>query len=183
MAATSSYGQVLFLGGSSVSYNYNGIAYNGSGVVPPNGRSLWYNPENSHWQEETGYAFPMDLRGIAKLSDTSFYLVGGMQAGPQVSDQCLRLRLNPSPILALQSEQAPQAPLLFPNPSIDGIFFLEIPQNTQYRIFDALGICIKTGQLEVGQNQLNLQDCPAGHYYLLLKGSQNYQTIQLLKGN
>jgi len=123
MAATTSYNRAIWVGGSAITFNYNGIAYNGSGAVPPNGLSLHFDPSTSDWQTETGYAFPMDLRGIGQLNDSTFILAGGMQTGPNTTAQTLRLRLNPSLLLTHSPIANPAEAttiVLSPNPIVKG---------------------------------------------------------------
>lgn len=94
MAATV-YGQKIFwIGGSEVTYNFDGIAYNGSGGVAPANRALVYDTETG---EMSSYPmdYPMDLRGIADVSETQKYLVGGMLADQEVSNACWELNYNP----------------------------------------------------------------------------------------
>lgn len=92
MAATSdSSGNVFFIGGSSVTYNYDGIAYNGSGGVNPNNQNLFYNTFSGQWGIDSTQQYPMDLRGIANVSSTVKYIAGGMIAGQQVINKTLML--------------------------------------------------------------------------------------------
>lgn len=84
--------QVLWFGGSTVTYNYNGIAYNKSGGVPPANRILTLN--NTDVPDMTSMVFPglpMDLRGIASISNTIKYLAGGMLSNQTVSNKVFRL--------------------------------------------------------------------------------------------
>ena len=71
--------RVLFVGGSSNPYNYNGIGYNGE---PSKAVSLVfaYNFVTSVWEDlgETEFA-TMDQRGLLKL-DNQFIIVGGMDS-------------------------------------------------------------------------------------------------------
>jgi len=95
MAASSLSDKPIWFGGSQVTYNYNGIAYNGSGGVAPNGDIRTYNDETNEfafWDE----AFPatMDFRGVAKISENQFILAGGMQANQIVSDSVYLLTFN-----------------------------------------------------------------------------------------
>lgn len=94
-AATSdSMGNVYFLGGSAVSYNYNGIAYNGNGGVNPNLNYFYFNKSNPVSWNILSAQLPMDLRGIANISATTKFIVGGMEPGQIVSNKTLKLQLN-----------------------------------------------------------------------------------------
>ncbi|MCE7997093.1 MAG: hypothetical protein HEP71_34355 [Roseivirga sp.] len=84
--------QVQWLGGSEVTYNYNGIAYNKTGGVPPAGRVLildsTQNPKLTYMKVS---GLPMDLRGIASISNSVKYLAGGMLAGQEVTNKIFKL--------------------------------------------------------------------------------------------
>ncbi len=93
MASEEWNGKALWFGGGTVSYNYDGIAYNGSGGVPPMDRILTYDPQADSLFAMDGLMPPtMDFRGIAKIGEDDFILVGGMDSSQQVLDQAFRLR-------------------------------------------------------------------------------------------
>ena len=82
---------VHWIGGSDLTYNYDGLAYNGSGGVLPSGLNLYFKPSGNLLSTEYTPGLPMDIRGVGELSDEIKILVGGMQHAQQVSDQTLRL--------------------------------------------------------------------------------------------
>lgn len=92
MASTSVHDKAYWIGGSGNTYNYNGIAYDKSGGVQPLNRELHLN--NYKWEFEKNNQFPMDLRGIANISDTIKYIVGGMLENQKVSNKVYRLVWN-----------------------------------------------------------------------------------------
>ncbi|MEO9534021.1 MAG: hypothetical protein ABJG68_03415 [Crocinitomicaceae bacterium] len=87
---------VFWIGGSAISYNYNGIAYNGSGGVAPTYSIARYETQFQDWYEGTGAPFGvMDLRGIGKVSPTSWIICGGMEDGQVVSKRTFLLEYDP----------------------------------------------------------------------------------------
>ena len=88
-AACSGNGNSIFwVGGSPTSYNFNGIAYNGTGGVSPSTRVLNFNVNtHSYIDEVTQPHGVMDLRGIAKLSNNRWIICGGMSYNQQVSNR------------------------------------------------------------------------------------------------
>lgn len=87
--------RVFWLGGSPTSYNYNGIAYNGSGGVNPSARILHFNPTDSTYLDETSQPYAvMDLRGIAKLNNNRWIICGGMDTNQVVSNRTFLLQNN-----------------------------------------------------------------------------------------
>jgi hypothetical protein len=94
MAAATMSGAAVWIGGSDITYNYNGIAYNGSGGVPALARIKTYanfNPTLQYGLGESqgllGAPALMDLRGVAQISSNYFYTIGGMESGQKVSNK------------------------------------------------------------------------------------------------
>lgn len=85
MAATSVNNKPHWIGGSTTTYNYNPVAYNGSGGVNPSNRDLYII--NSKWQQDFSNKLPMDLRGVAEINDSTKILVGGIVENQQVSNK------------------------------------------------------------------------------------------------
>lgn len=86
---------IFWVGGSSISYNYNGIAYNGSGGVDPSARILHYQTELQQYFDEVNQPFGvMDLRGIAKLSNNRWIICGGMDSTQTVTTRTFLLENN-----------------------------------------------------------------------------------------
>ena len=97
MASVSIDNKVFWIGGSGVTYNFNGIAYNGSGGVPPLHRILSYDIIDQTWNEELNQPFGvMDLRGVAKISDSEFVICGGMTADQEVTNKAFLISIDSS---------------------------------------------------------------------------------------
>lgn len=87
---------VFWVGGSSISYNYDGIAYNGSGGVSPSTTIARYDAQSQTWYEGTGAPYGvMDLRGYGQISSTEWIICGGMEAGQAVSNNVYKLTYDP----------------------------------------------------------------------------------------
>lgn len=96
-SAALTYGNnVFWAGGSSISYNYNGIAYNGSGGVSPLTQIMRYDHSTDTWYAGEGAPYGvMDLRGIAQISPTQWIICGGMEDDQYVSRQTYLLTYDP----------------------------------------------------------------------------------------
>lgn len=89
-------GQPHWIGGSSKSYNYNGIAYTGEKVNPVT-TARFFNSENGKMKlAEFQVPEAMDLRGIAELSNGDLMIVGGMTKGQIVSNKVHLINFNGS---------------------------------------------------------------------------------------
>ena len=96
-SAALTYGENIFwAGGSSTSYNYNGIAYDGSGGVSPLTQIMRYDHLSSTWHAGEGAPYSvMDLRGIAQISPTEWIICGGMEDDQYVSRRTYLLTYDP----------------------------------------------------------------------------------------
>jgi N-acetylneuraminic acid mutarotase len=80
---------LLFAGGSSNPYNFNGIGYNGT-PSPASAQVDAFDLASKQWRKLPNLSHPsMDHRGLLPSGD-SFYLVGGMREGQAISNEVLR---------------------------------------------------------------------------------------------
>lgn len=87
---------IFWIGGSSTSYNYDGIAYNGTGGVEPLTQIMRLQAYYQYWDEGIGSPYGvMDLRGAAQVSPTEWIICGGMKSGQQVSNRTFLLTYDP----------------------------------------------------------------------------------------
>jgi len=89
MAATLVNNIPHFIGGSSTTYNYNGIAYNKSGGISPHKIDFYYR--KGTFQKTFNSQLPMDLRELASVNDSIKYIYGGMGNNQRVSNKILKL--------------------------------------------------------------------------------------------
>lgn len=150
-----------WLGGSSVTYNYNGIAYNGSGGVSPENRNLHYdiNQDSLYTIPLFGESLPMDLRGIAEFNDGSKFIVGGMEANQKVSSKTLLLFYSPASIHKLNKTEVN----VFPNPTTSS-FNIKEEKVTQVNIYDVKGCLMNSFSLNT--NGYDITDFNTGYYWV-----------------
>ena len=105
-SACSAHGNTIFwIGGSAKSYNYDGIAYDGSGGVDPSARVLHFN--NSVYQYSDEIAEPygvMDLRGVEKFGNDRWIICGGMDTNQVVSNRTFLLTSNSVGLESIEGE-------------------------------------------------------------------------------
>jgi len=92
MASTIHDNKPIWIGGSSKTYNYNGIAYDKSGGVNPNNRILQLS--ENRFNLDINKNIPMDLRGIANINDSVKYIIGGIGKNQKVSNKVYKLVRN-----------------------------------------------------------------------------------------
>ncbi|WP_027420086.1 Kelch repeat-containing protein [Crocinitomix catalasitica] len=86
---------IYWLGGSSISYNYNGIAYDGGEGVDPLTSINRYNTRVGDWYlaESSPYGV-MDFRGVAQIGPRSWIIAGGMHVDQEVSAKSYLLSIE-----------------------------------------------------------------------------------------
>lgn len=79
---------LVFIGGSTNPYNYNGIGYNGT-ASEPDGKVWLFSLREKRWLNAADTTPVMDLRSLIEING-DIYSVGGMQKGQQVSPQLIK---------------------------------------------------------------------------------------------
>lgn len=134
-----------WIGGSRITYNYDGIAYSdGSGVSPAGALE---HPEDSTMIISACESILMDYRGQAWFPERGeLYLCGGMAQGQEVSNQCLLLETTPLSV----SEALNSEPLcIYPNPTGDQ-FFINSQEAGTVSIYDVEGRLLDRFQKQKG---------------------------------
>ena len=117
-AATLVDNQVFWIGGSEITYNFDGLAYSNNQVVPPANRSLGFDPTTGDLTPEFAPSIPMDLQSLGEIDDSIKYIWGGMVEDRLVSNKILKLVRNPLAV-DVKNTIEPINLKLFPNPSQD----------------------------------------------------------------
>ena len=132
-ACTSINNDIYWLGGAETTYNYDGIAYNGSGGVPPSNKSRRLN---TAWDFDVSNNLPMDLRGVAKINDSIVVLAGGMISNQTVTNQVLKLKKISTSSTAIFEHDTNLELSLFPNP-VSNILHLNTEMNVTMTLLNA----------------------------------------------
>lgn len=179
MAAAKYQERCFWIGGSGKAYNYNGIAYDGSGGVEPLQRILRYESGKQMWDEGLGAPYGvMDLRSVAQISPTSWILCGGMLTGQVVSNKTFLLEYDP--ILGGYDELQNNAFDLYPNPAInsitvDGNYSLE----SEYTITSSEGKTVQKGSLST--KTIMIDELPKGQYFMQIKSPDSIMNRAFIK--
>lgn len=182
MAATMMDDQVHWIGGSNNTYNYNGIAYDGSGGVPTANQELVFVEGLEINRFEIDNEVPMDLRGIAKISETEQYIAGGMLANQLVTDKVFKLELKPLIVIPAVSYTAADLGInIFPNPVVDQINIVNEGKEKieSYNIYDNNGKLILNS---VFNSSIAVGDIIPGIYFIeliLQSGKKVKERIQV----
>ncbi len=155
-----------WLGGSRTTYNYDGIAYNGSGSVEPSQAIQQWTGEQmlvSNCME-----LNMDFRGVAHFRDEgTVFLAGGMESGQQVSDKLLRLTYS---TVGLDEKSEGETELqVYPNPTHGIVSIQSTERVTSVKGYNTLGEEVLNEQNPVGIDWLKFADDFSGMVTLKLE--------------
>ncbi len=165
MATSQIAGGLVWLGGSNVTYNYDGIAYNGTGGVAAQARARVYYANDGLFELNQAGLFPpiMDLRGVGQVNPDYFITVGGMAPNQKVSDQVYGFQWAIAP--HTQEENLRKLNIrIVPNPAAD-YFIIESPEDAIFQLVDLQGKLIKSvgGQ---GNIRIETNHVPTGTYFI-----------------
>jgi N-acetylneuraminic acid mutarotase len=156
----------FWVGGSAVSYNYNGIAYNGSGGVNPLTQIMRYDTDSYTWYDGQGAPYSvMDMRGIAQISSTSWIICGGMDENQSVTNRTFLL--NYDPITGSIIDQ---------NDSETFVFNRVI--HSKHKIKEALLYSLSGQLLEIITDNV-IKENSTGLYILIINGKTSQEIIKL----
>ena len=162
MGATTADNTIIWLGGSDLTYNFNGIDYNGTGGVAPTGRVTLLNA-NSGFLSQLEGQIPaiMDLRGVAKISESTFIIAGGMEANQVVTNKVFQINIDD---LTAIVEPNIATQLIFPNPVSDVLRFSRAG-NFSVEILDSQGKTVLPKQA-IHHQALNVKNLDSGIYFI-----------------
>jgi len=166
--------QAMWLGGSSTTYNYDAVAYNGSGVVSPSRKIQLL--EGDSVKTYTNKALLMDYRG-AVVHGSTIYLCGGIDSNAHVSNQLLRLVQVVPDGIGRESDHA-NTITIYPNPGTERISFRCTEKVVKAEAIDKLGAITP---LIIRGNMLNIDELPNGSYILRLNTSEGQRLAHFVK--
>lgn len=163
----------FWVGGSLTTYNFDGVAYNGSGGVEPEDRAVFYDRTTGQLYEENGFFPPiMDLRGVAKIGATNFITAGGMLAGQEVTNRVFLSEI----VTTAVRETGPEAVLtFFPNPTTDRLC-LDLQEPGEIALMDAFGRVVFLQSVQSG-DCLDVSKVESGVYFLQFKTEKGARAI------
>jgi hypothetical protein len=167
MASATFNNQLMWIGGSDMTYNYNGIAYQGGTPVEPNHRILLLDPISGVWSEQFDTSINMDFRGVAQLG-CSYYLAGGMQTNQTVSDHCVKISCIPNSVSQINMESLK----IYPNPTSSMVHVLTQNGITQVTVFDHLGRSILSLSPKTQTMKIDMSPYMNGLYFFKIQTSQ-----------
>jgi len=158
-------GIIYWIGGSDISYNFDGIAYSNGQGVPATGDIREYDRGSGLFQRLEGVIQPtMDLRGIGQIGLGNFMIAGGMGENQTVHGQTLEL--NAGVFLGLDEETSEQASFI-KTVSADYVKLKTAFTNSGYQIYSTSGQLMKQGKSEGGT--ISVSNLVRGTYLLSLK--------------
>lgn len=172
----------IWFGGSTESYNFDGIAFNGSGAVPPSNHILQYDVSQNQMQlffPDSGI-IPMDLRGIASISDSVKFIAGGMLQNQTVSNKSFLLKLQLiSGIVEKQKKELQFK--FFPNPFKEELNLInQSNQKARLQLFSSMGKLFLDIELQAKAQKTIKPNLEEGIYFLKIIFPDHVHTEQLI---
>lgn len=166
-AACSSVGNTIFwIGGAPTAYNYNGIAYNGSGGVDPSARILHFSVHDYQYADEVNQPYGvMDLRGIAKLSNNRWIICGGMDTNQVVSNRTFLLE---NPLVEIAEMQGTDN---FEVRNHENYVDISLPFQSEGRLMDLSGRVLKRMSKDDNHRLMKEEFSEGWYFFLTEKGS------------
>ncbi len=178
MGASDINGVPFWFGGSSTTYNYNGIAYNGSGGVDPTNNITFYDDNSLYRISEDENDLPpiMDLRGLAKGENGNFYVIGGMIEQQKVSKYLMKFQL---PILSSTNEKEGKKNVgIYPNPTL-GMVRVRVTDSALITLYDVWGRQIIKQHVRT-DSMLDLRNMHEGVYFVEVFNRSGFKTTYKL---
>ena len=173
--------EMHWIGGSGDTYNFDGLAYNGSGGVPPTNRDL-YSIDGVTLESTIVDELPMDLRGIAEINDTIKYLAGGMLDNQQVTNKIYKLEWLGRTSSTDEQSNIPSL-AIFPNPtsSVTNISIDPEDIGAQLVMSDMNGKAVLSLTLTKTMTPLDISHLTEGLYNVTITSGQRKSTTLLSK--
>jgi hypothetical protein len=178
--------QPHFIGGSDITYNFNGVAYNGSGGVAPNNRAIYLNNTNN--VDTTilfynGNTIPMDLRGVANFMNDptpgNAYITGGMTVNQTVSNKTFKLIYTPN--VSDITENSTSSFKIYPNPTSQQInLAFKNAENKTISLIDVLGNEVFQTESNSTNLELNVVNYPKGIYFIQVKTEKEMSSQKIV---
>lgn len=171
--------QLFWIGGAGVAYNYDGIAYNGSGGVNPVNRILQYDPELSVWTAHSPTPFSvMDLRGSGMITPGNVIICGGMENNQKTSSKTFLIHADSS-VLGLNEINLKKTIILYPNPAYSNLV-INSKEYQSYEIYDMYGNKI-ISSVNAEQNIVDISFLKPGHYLVRITSDRISRIEKFIK--
>lgn len=168
--------RAFWLGGSEVTYNYNGIAYSNGAPVEPAYSIVSYRVDNgnfSEWMEPNGV---MDLRGIAQIDNDTWVVAGGMEDNQQVSARTFLIDFDTTYVTINEEERIHFA--VEPNP-VRNVLHVSNVEWLKAVIVSLDGRIIET--FRRSSPTIDVADLASGTYFLRVSTKEGVGVRQFIK--
>ena len=169
-------GAPVWLGGSAVSYNFDAVAYNGSGVVQPATEILRWS-QGAFSSFGTTPTSVMDLRGVGDIGGGAFVIAGGIGNDQAVLDSVWLVQVDATGI----EERRTGMLNAYPVPAVDRVF-VPLPvelRNGRYGLHDAQGRVVATGTATTEVLRIDVRALAPGAYVLRIAHGTSSATSRI----
>lgn len=169
MACTSVNDTIFWIGGSETSYNYDAVAYDGSGIVSPSNQIFQYAPKEG-FSVDNSIELPMDIRGIASIDETTKFLAGGIETNGKVSNKLLKLTWRkPEPSIVESIDELNEKKIQIQNPVENNIFVFS-EEIESFQLFNISGQEI-IQSTNINSKKIQIEYLDKGIYFLKIENN------------
>ncbi|NQX90772.1 MAG: hypothetical protein HRT74_01265 [Flavobacteriales bacterium] len=164
--------RIFWLGGGGVAYNYDALAYDGSGGVEPEPRILTYYAATDIFEDAYGSPYSvMDLRGIGQLSTTEWIICGGIGNNQETLNTTYKISYDPSVGVEEEAENNLEYDIR------SGVMILANEEMVTASVLDFQGRLLWNSEVAVNQIPLSSYDHPIA--VQIRRADGTVQTIKL----
>ena len=185
-------GMPAFIGGSEITYNYNGIAYNGTGGVTPKGFSIGSdntfqygktNFQSIYLNSQNDSILPIDLRGVAFpygiTGMQNSYVAGGMLRNQQVSNKTIMFNFQHAETVKENIKLIRFQ--IYPNPTSQQLnLVFKKAENRTISLIDILGNEVFKTKSNLPNTQLDISNFPKGIYTIQVKNEKGISSQKVI---
>ncbi len=182
--------KIHWLGGGQTAYNYDGIAYNGTGGVAATDRILTLDTQTGELTESFGdIPLVMDLRGVAEITKNKFIIAGGMVENQQVTDQVFSIEWVDESIDTMMVDTSTAILETLPlevevelNQNQINIKPNDFEQKLKIQLFDYTGKLVLETEASGAQN-IPIAHLPKGNYLIQVIGANQKRLVKKMTLN
>jgi hypothetical protein len=166
---------IIWVGGSRNTYNFDGVAYDGSGGVPATSSwsSFGENPDSLQTIDES-LPMTMDLRAVITTKDDWVYVIGGMKENQKVTNRVYRFKADG--LVSNKFFQSADHVSAFPNPAGERLY-VQSKESRNFRLLNLNGEVVRQGKC-LGRTIIDTSALNPGMYFLETTGDKASRQVR-----
>lgn len=176
--------QLHWVGGSEDTYGLSGESYNSLSMGQPSNRMLTVQPDTSLTIQKLN-EIPMDLRGLANISEHTKYIAGGMLADAEVTNKIYKLQWNRYPE-SIGEKAKVVSQMAHPNPFANDLMVRTdavVGEVSWVSIYNVQGKQLFRERTTSTEMKISTQHFENGIYFIHLENAKGVFVNKVIKGS